>query len=252
MATYYDETGPELIEKVITVNRNSKVVKGGRRYSFSALVVVGDGNGAVGLGFGKANEVTDAISKALTDGRRSMISVSRYNTTIPFQITGKYKAGKVFLKPATTGTGIIAGGAVRAIIEAAGLHDILSKNMGSNNSINIAKATLEALKSLNSKKNVFARRGISMPEPAEQQASAAPETNEQAVPEPEEPASQAEPVQEQRPDAPVGEQDSADSAAAAPVAENEAGVPAETVEQEPGSEHSAELSDAEEEETKTE
>ncbi len=169
MATYYDETGPELIEKVITVNRNSKVVKGGRRYSFSALVVVGDGNGSVGLGFGKANEVTDAISKALSIGRKSMIEVARYNTTIPFQITGKYKAGKVFLKPATTGTGIIAGGAVRAVIEAAGINDILSKNMGSNNSINVAKATLEALKGLISKKNTFARRGIILRENEEEE-----------------------------------------------------------------------------------
>ena len=114
MATYFDEKGPELMEKVITVNRNSKVVKGGRRYSFGAMVVVGDGNGTVGLGFGKANEVTDAISKAMTDGRRNMVSISRYRTTVPYEITGKYKAGKVFLKPATTGTGIIAGGAVRA------------------------------------------------------------------------------------------------------------------------------------------
>ena len=169
MATYYDETGPELIEKVITVNRNSKVVKGGRRYSFSALVVVGDGNGSVGLGFGKANEVTDAISKALSIGRKSMIEVARYNTTIPFQITGKYKAGKVFLKPATTGTGIIAGGAVRAVIEAAGINDILSKNMGSNNSINVAKATLEALKGLISKKNTFAHRGIILRENEEEE-----------------------------------------------------------------------------------
>ncbi|MCX7847857.1 MAG: 30S ribosomal protein S5 [bacterium] len=154
------ETTPELIEKVVAVNRTAKVVKGGRRFSFSALVVVGDGNGNVGLGFGKANEVSDAIAKALTDGRRRMVGVVRYHNTIPYAVMGKSKGGKVLLKPATPGTGIIAGGAVRAVVEAAGIKDVLSKSMGSNNPINVAKATLAALQSLEDRAMVYARRGI--------------------------------------------------------------------------------------------
>ena len=115
MAQYSNERDNNQIEKVIRVNRNSKVVKGGRRFSFSALVVVGDGNGEVGLGFGKANEVSEAIRKAVEDAGRNRVHIARYRTTIPYYIIGKYKGGKVLLKPATTGTGIIAGGAVREI-----------------------------------------------------------------------------------------------------------------------------------------
>lgn len=148
------------IENVIKVNRTSKTVKGGRRNSFSALVVVGDGRGRVGLGFGKANETTDAISKAYNDGRKNAVDVKLYNTTIPFAATGKFKAGKVFLKPATTGTGVIAGGAVRAVLEAAGVKNVLSKSMGSNNPINMAKATLTALQMMTRMDDVLARRGL--------------------------------------------------------------------------------------------
>jgi small subunit ribosomal protein S5 len=180
-----------LIEKVVAVNRTAKVVKGGRRYAFSALVVVGDGGGNVGLGFGKANEVTDAIGKALNDGRRNMTAVPLYNTTIPYAVSGTFKGGKVLLKPATTGTGIIAGGAVRAVLEAAGIHDVLSKSLGSNNPVNVAKATMDGLSQLMNVRAAFARRGITLadrPEPvAEEAAAPAPEASEPATKADEEP-----------------------------------------------------------------
>ena len=162
MARFREEKSADTfeIENVIKVNRTSKTVKGGRRNSFSALVVVGDGKGHVGLGFGKANETTDAISKAYNDGRKNIVEIKLYNTTIPFAATGKFKAGKVFLKPATTGTGVIAGGAVRAVLEAVGVKDILSKSMGSNNPINMAKATLTALQMMTRMDDVLARRGL--------------------------------------------------------------------------------------------
>jgi len=157
---YSNETASDQIEKVIRVNRSSKVVKGGRRFSFSALVVVGDGKGQAGLGFGKANEVSEAIRKALEDARKNMVRISTYRSTIPFKIVGKYKGGQVLLKPATSGTGIIAGGAVRAVMEAVGIRDILSKSLGSNNSTNVAKAAMKALMELVTKKEAFKRRGI--------------------------------------------------------------------------------------------
>jgi len=160
VSQYSNETVSDQIEKVIRVNRSSKVVKGGRRFSFSALVVVGDGKGQAGLGFGKANEVSEAIRKALEDARKNMVRISTYRSTIPYKIVGKYKGGQVLLKPATSGTGIIAGGAVRAVMEAVGIRDILSKSLGSNNSTNVAKAAMKALMELVTKKEAFKRRGI--------------------------------------------------------------------------------------------
>jgi small subunit ribosomal protein S5 len=160
VAQYAQDQESLLVEKVVEVNRTAKVVKGGRRYAFSALVVVGDGKGNVGLGFGKANEVTDAIGKAMTDGRRSLTTVPLYRSTIPYAVMGTFKGGKVLLKPATSGTGIIAGGAVRAVLEAAGIRDVLSKSLGSNNPVNVAKATMDGLAQLMTVRVAFARRGI--------------------------------------------------------------------------------------------
>ena len=164
MAQYYNSQESDLIEKVVFVNRTSKATKGGRNMALSALVVVGDGEGTVGLGFGKALEVSDAIAKALTDGRKNLVTIPRYNTTIPFKVTGKFKGGKVLLKPATSGTGIIAGGAVRAVVEAAGIKDILSKSLGSDNKGNVAKATLDGLLQLIDKRSAFKKRGIHLKE----------------------------------------------------------------------------------------
>ena len=180
MAKYYDEQKPDLIEKVVAVNRTSKVVKGGRRFSFSAIVVVGDGKGRVGLGYGKAKETSDAINKALSDGRRRLEEVTLYRTTVPYAVTGKFKGAKVLLKPATSGTGIIAGGAVRAVAEAAGIRDVLSKSMGSANHVNVAKAALEALRMLVDKRTAFLRRGIELKDRTQEEAAT---TAEPAVPE---------------------------------------------------------------------
>ena len=168
MTQYSNETSSDQIEKVIRVNRSSKVVKGGRRFSFSALVVVGDTKGQAGLGFGKANEVSEAIRKALEDANKNMTRIATYRTTIPHTVIGKYKGGQVILKPATSGTGIIAGGAVRAVMEAIGIRDILSKSLGSNNSMNVAKAAMSALESLITKKEAFKRRGIVLKEYVEE------------------------------------------------------------------------------------
>jgi small subunit ribosomal protein S5 len=156
----FDKNETNLIDRVIHINRTAKVVKGGRRFSFSALVVVGDGSGKVGYGLGKAKEVPEAIRKGVEKAKKSMISVPIQGTTIPYDVIGKYGAGKVMLRPASEGTGVIAGGAARAILEVVGISDILSKCLGSNNPHNVVKATLRALQMLRSPEEILARRGL--------------------------------------------------------------------------------------------
>ena len=150
------------VERVVTINRVSKVVKGGRRFSFTALVVVGDGDGRVGVGYGKAKEVPAAIAKGVEEAKKNFFSVPRIQGTIPHPVTGEAAAGVVMLRPASAGTGVIAGGPVRAVLECAGIHDVLSKSMGSDNAINIVHATVAALKMLERPEQVAARRGLAL------------------------------------------------------------------------------------------
>ncbi|MEZ5300636.1 MAG: 30S ribosomal protein S5 [Verrucomicrobiales bacterium] len=153
------DQGAELTEKVVYINRCAKVVKGGRRFSFSALVVAGDKDGNVGYGFGKANEVSEAIRKGSESAKKSLVPVSITENTIPHEVLGIHGGGKVLLRPACPGTGIIAGGSVRAVVEAAGVKDILAKSLGSKNHANVVKATLDALLQLRGRKEIFKARG---------------------------------------------------------------------------------------------
>jgi len=153
-----EDDGPELIEKVVFINRVAKVVKGGRRFSFTAVVVIGDGNGRVGYGMGRANEVPEAIRKGGVIARRSMVSVRLREGTVVHETIAKFKASKIVIRPASPGTGIIAGGAVRAVMEATGVRDVLTKSLGSNTPINVVRATIEALHAMRVPEEVVARR----------------------------------------------------------------------------------------------
>lgn len=168
-----EDTKSPFLERVVTINRVSKVVKGGRRFAFTALVVVGDGEGLVGVGYGKAKEVPAAIAKGVEDAKKNFFRIPRTGSTIPHPVQGEAAAGVVLLRPASAGTGVIAGGPVRAVLECAGVHDVLSKSLGSSNTINIVHATVAALKQLEEPSSVAARRGKSLEEVAPKRLIAA-------------------------------------------------------------------------------
>ncbi|NBU23326.1 MAG: 30S ribosomal protein S5 [Actinobacteria bacterium] len=161
-----EDTKSPFLERVVTINRVSKVVKGGRRFAFTALVVVGDGEGLVGVGYGKAKEVPAAIAKGVEDAKKNFFRIPRSGSTIPHPVQGEAAAGVVLLRPAAEGTGVIAGGPVRAVLECAGVHDVLSKSLGSSNTINIVHATVAALRQLEEPSSVAARRGKNLAEVA--------------------------------------------------------------------------------------
>ena len=175
-----DPKSLNLKEEVIQLNRTAKVVKGGRRFSFAALVVVGDGNGHIGVGFGKANEVPEAISKAAEDGKKNLIKVPMRGRTIPHAIIGEFGAARVMLKPASEGTGLIAGAGVRTVLSLAGIHDILTKVIGTNNKINVVKATIQGLGALTSAQKIAELRGRTVPELFGHEPSTPGDNNENA------------------------------------------------------------------------